>query len=254
MKRNLLCAGALVLLLFLLPACSKDQPAADPAARSIEGSSVWSLAERYPSKYTTITYTVTYEANGEPFCLKVSRSKQKTDLSKHVLASREENGLTYTLREGTEQTKDGKAAYTYYECLTGSFRYRIGRESDGFHIESLLSMDEAIALMNDPSSPGASVTLSDTEWDAYFTMDGCNLDVLLRPNDGGALIGSLSATHSAREENGETIYATEKGDDVAYTNGVDSIRIRQADRAGADHTDYHTLSECREILAYLGSK
>ena len=214
---------------------------------------MWTLPERYSSSYTTLSFTAMYEITGEPVCLQITRNKTQPGSSKRVLSSKESDGLVCALCESREQTESGEAVNTYYESYTGKYRYFIGRETTGFSIESILSMDEAIAMMSSPAVSLANAKLTGTEWNAYFVTDACNLEILVRPNDGGALVRSLSATHTANTEDGETIYVDKKGDDVAYTNGVDSVRIRQADRADAAHTDYHTLSECKAILALLGS-
>lgn len=258
-----------VLLLFILSitACTGEKQAESPAAdqsgsnpsgqsatESIEDSAVWTLADRYPSDFTTLTYIVTYDIGEEPFCLTTTRSKAQTGSSKRIRESKEIDGIVYALCESKERTENGDASYTYYECLTGRHRFFIGRESKGFYIENYLSMEDAIALIAAPTSPGKNVHLTETEWNAHLRMDTCYLEIVIRPNDGGALINTLSESHQAKEQNGETIYVNASNDDVAYTNGVDSIRIRQTDRVGAEHTDYHTLSECKAILALLGSK
>ena len=253
MKRILCTFAALLLLICSFSACSCEKQSDRSAAEAIEDSAVWSLAERYPSKYTTLAFVATYTVNGEPFCLRVSRNKGQAGSSKRVRESKDVNGFVYTLCDSRETTQNGDASYSYYECLTGQFRYFVGRENEGFRVENYLSLDDAIAVMSDPFSPSEKIRLTETEWNAYFDLDACTLDILIRPGDGGTLVNSLSASHMAQNTDEDTIYVDKKGDDVAYTNGVDSVRIRQADRAGAEHTDYHTLSECKAILALLGS-
>ena len=262
MKRFLCTLAAFLLLIGSVPACSRETaseevPSESPEevpSESIETSTVWTLPARYSSKYTTLTYFVTYEVDGEQFCLRINRSKAETGSSKRVRESKEVDGTVYALCESKELDESGNASYTYYECFTGQFHYFIGRESGGFFAEAHLSMDEAIALMKSPVSPGEKVKLSEEEWNAMFQTDTCNLEVLIRPNDNGALIKSLPASYSAKEEAGETVYVSGAGDEIAYTNGTDSIQIRQANRAGTEQINYHTLSECKAILALLGSK
>ena len=44
-----------------------------------------------------------------------------------------------------------------------------------------------------PLSPSGKIQLNSVLWDAYFRLDGCNLNIEIRPNDGGAMIASLDA-------------------------------------------------------------
>ena len=119
-------------------------------------------------------------------------------------------------------------------------------------IETVLPMEDAIALMWAPESPRGNVELCEIEWNAQYRTDDCNLEILVRPNDSGTLIKSLPASYQSVTEDGETYYTSSSNDDIAYTNGTHSIQIRQANRAGGSKVNYHTLSECKAILALLG--
>ena len=250
MKRNVLRAAVLALILVLLSGCGKS----DNGNRALERSDVWTLNSRYPVNYSSLTYIVTYQAQGEPFCLKASRNAKETGMSRRVKESRTVNGTVYTLCEGKKTDENGKALNTYYECYTGSFRYYIGRETDGFYIESILSMDDAIALIQKPTSPGSGIKFCDAEWNAQYRTDACNLEILIRPDDNGALVRELAATYQETAENGETYYTSSSGDDIAFSDGKHSVQIRQANRAGQSAPNYHTLSECKAILALLNAQ
>ena len=247
MKRNIFRAAILLLFSVLLIACGKSS-----GDRTLERSDVWTLGSRYPLNYSSLTYVATYQAKGEPFCLKASRNVKETGMSTRVKESRTENGIVYALCEGKKTDENGKALNTYYECYTGSFRYYIGRESDGFFIESVLSMDDAIALIETPTSPRSGIRFCDAEWNAQYRTDACNLEILIRPSDKGALVSGLPAAYEAQTENGETYYTYSKGHEIVYTNGVHSVQILQANRSGQSAPNYLTLSECKAILALLG--
>ncbi len=250
MKQVLHRVAALFFVSMMLFACSKS----GAGTRKLEQSGVWSLGERYHPTYSSLTYFTTYTVKNEPFCLKATRNKKETGMSKRVKDSRKVDGIVYALCESKLQNADGKAAYTYYECFTGSFHYFIGRETEGFFIENYVSMDDAIALITNPSSPKGSVKLSEEEWNAQYRLDACNLEVLIRPNDNGALCKALPSSYQTVTENGETYYVSASGDDIVYTDGTHSVQIRQANRAGYNATNYHTISECKAVLALLGSR
>ena len=246
MKRRIFRAAAALLLLLLLAACGGNT-----RDRVLEQSGVWKLGERYSVNYSNLIYAATYEANGETFLLQVSRSKKQTGMSQRVIESRKADGIVYALCESKKTDSEGKPEYTYYECYTGSFRYVIGRQASGFRIESVLSMDKAIALIGSPESPKGKIKLRETEWDARYQNDGYDLEVMIRANDKGALIKELSDKYQAQTENGETYYISDNKDTVAYTDGVSSVQIRQEKRRGHDAPSYLTISECKAILALL---
>lgn len=246
MKRSILKAAALLLLTILLAACTGKS-----GERALEQSRVWSLGDRYTVNYSSLQYVATYEVKGELFYLTVSRNVKETGMSKRVRESRTENEIVYSLCESKKTGDDGKAVYTYYECFTGSFRYVIGNEKEGFYVEDYLSMDEAIVLIGSPESTKGGVSFCASEWNAQYRTDPCNLEILIRINDGGALVKSLPATYQAQTENGETFYVSSIGDDIVYTDGSHSVQIWQANRAGQTAPSYLNLSECKAILALL---
>jgi len=252
MKRTIYRIAALLLLTILLAACSGAGQKTEK--RALEDAAVWNLSERYPVTYSSLHYIAIYTCGGEQFCLKASRNAKETGMSSRVVDSRSTNGIVFALCESKQKNSDGSASYTYYECYTGSFRYFIGRESDGFRIENILSMDDAIALMNAPETLPKGVALEDAEWDAQFRTDACNLEILIRPNDSGALVKSLPSSYHEETEDDASFNVSSSGDDIVYTDGVHSVQIRQANRSGYDAPNYHTLSECKAILALLGSK
>lgn len=255
MKNRMLCIAALLLSLLLFPACSNDKSAEDPVsvpARAVENSNIWTLGDRYPWTYSSLCFIVTYEANGEPFCLKINRNKKETGMSKRVREFREVDGIIFALCDSKLKKADGEAAYTYYECYTGEFRYFIGREdSDRFYIETILSMDDAIALINRPTVPKDGVRFLEEEWNAQFKTEDCNLEILIRPDDGGKLVKSLPASYTALTEDNDVYYVSSTRDDIVYSNGTHSVQIRQATRSDSS-ASYHTLSECKAIIALFG--
>ena len=250
MKHNVFRATFLLLFSVLLIACGKSES----GDRALERSDVWTLGTRYPVNYSTLTYVATYQVNGETFCLKASRNSKETGMSKYVKESRTENGIVYALCELNAAGKNGTALNSYYECYTGSFRYYIGREADMFRIESVLSMNDAIALIQEPTSPRSGIKFCDAEWNAQYRTDACNLEILIRPDDKGALVNGLSSNYQAQTENGETFYTPSNGGEIIYTNGAHSVEIVQANRAGQSAPNYLTLSECKAILALLDAK
>lgn len=250
MKHKVFRAAFLLLFSILLIACGKSEN----GERALEHSDVWTLGTRYPVNYSTLSYVATYQVNGETFYLEASRNSKETGMSKYVGESRAENGIVYALCELKASGKSDTVLNSYYECYTGSFRYYIGREADMFRIESVLSMDDAIALIQKPTSPRSGIIFCDAEWNAQYRTDACNLEILIRPDDKGALVKGLSSTYEAQTENGETFYTSSKGGVILYTNGVHSVEILQANRAGQSAPNYLTLSECKAILAMLDAK
>ena len=72
-------------------------------------------------------------------------------------------------------------------------------------------------------------------------------------NDNGKHAAAPSDKYEAREEKGASYLYSEYDRAILYTDGMNSIWIRQADRADMKHKAYDTLSECKAILAMLGS-
>lgn len=249
MKRVLQRISALLFASLLMFACSGS----GTKERKLEQCGVWSLGERYSTTYSELRCFYTYTVKDESFILTSYRNKKQTGMSKRVIDSREVDGVVYALCESKLHNPEGKAMYTYYECFTGSYYYNIGREADGFYIEDYLSMDDAIALIADPDAP-KGVKLTDTEWNAHYRTDACNLDIVIRPNDKGAMCRSLSSSYQARDESGETYYISSIGDEIVYTDGTHSVQIRQANRAGSTAPDYLTVAECKAILALLNAE
>ena len=249
MKQQFRRIPALLLAILMLLACSGSAS----VIRKTEQSNMWSLGDRYQSTYSILRYYASYLVNGELFYLKASRNKKETGLSKNVIDYKTVDGIVYALCESNQIDDDGNALYTYYECYTGQFRYVIGNEEKGFHIERILSVDDAIALIADPASPKGRLKLAEEEWNAMYRLAGCNLEILVRANDKGSLVKSLSSKYEPYTENGETYYISSFENGIAYTDGTHSVQIRQSDRADVPSDNYHTLSECKAVLALLGS-
>lgn len=249
MKHKLIRAASLLLLICLAAACGGKGGKA--SERVLEKSAVWTLGDRYPLTYSSLAYAASYEASGEMFTLSVRRNAKETGMSKSVKESRSVDGIVYALCESKNKDADGNAFFTYYECYTGSFRYVIGSENSLLHIETVLSMDDAIALIAAPESPQDSVKLLEAEWSAQYRTEACNLDILIRPNDKDALVKSLSSSYRQQTENGETYYVSSAGDEIVYSDGTSSVQIRQGNRSAENITNYLTLSECKAILTLL---
>ena len=270
MKRIVSMIAALLFLILPLacsgeaaePAAASPSPAPAPSDASpvpagsispaIEQSGIWSLADRYASTYTTMYYTVSYQSSDGLVLLKVNRSKKDTGSSRSVRDSRTVDDIVYALCD--EKYKDtGSVTYSYYEAYTGRFKYWIGNESAGFAIEDHLSMDEAIALMASPLQSCGDLVFADAEWSLYFRPAGCNIEIVVLPSDNGAAIASLGSEFSAQPTDGETLYVSQNGFEIAYTDGTNSVRIRQLNHSGETAENYLTLSECKAILALLES-
>lgn len=243
----------LLLALLLFAGCTggDGKGAEDPAFRRSE---LWSLGNRYNAEYTQISYFLAYRKGDSPFRMLISRSQKPSGSSKDPIETREQDGVVCALCKGYPVGETDAEAYTYYECFDGQFRYRIGQEKSGFLVEDALSFDEAIELIASPETPPNGILLTDREWSAYFRTPTCNLEVMIRPDDGGAMTRSLPVSFSGKTEDGETVYVSGIGDTIVWTDGTSSVEIRQANRAGVEAVSYNTLSECRELLALLGLK
>jgi len=241
----------LLLALLLLLGCAGNGSAEEAAFRRSE---VWSLASRYDAEYSTISYFIAYRKGNDPFRMLISRSEKPAGSSKNVIESYTDGGIECALCRGTAFVNDVGVTFTLYECFDGRFRYRIGIEEDGYHVEDVLSFEEAIALIASPETPPNGIDLTEREWNAYFRTDSCNLEVLLCPEDGGKLLRALPSSFSAKTVDGETIYVSNIGDAIIFTDGTNSVEIRQANRVGTDPTIYNTLTECKALLALLETK
>lgn len=60
------------------------------------------------------------------------------------------------------------------------------------------------------------------------------------------------SSYETRTEDGETYLYSEKDLAILCTDGTHTVWMRQANRAGSEHTLYSTLDECKVILAMLG--
>lgn len=240
----------LLLLACLLPfGCGGDRQQA-----AAESSSVWELAKRYPSTYGTIRHAYTYERNGQIFYLSIARGKKVSDASKEPLDSMTKDGLTVNLLESSKRDSDDTLTdFTYYACDSEPYRYTIGIEQSGLMMQTLLSTEEAFALIRDPHAKIEGLTLQTEEWSAYLRLDACNLEISIFPNDGGRQYRLCEDTFESRTENGESYLYDTNNDAIAYTNGTDTVVIRQSNRSGAEHTPYNTLTECKALLALLGN-
>lgn len=233
----------------LLLACGTDQTNRKPD----KPAGLWNVSERYPTTYGTVRHAYTYDRNGQMFYLIVSRSKANSSESQNVLSSEDRDGKTYSLCKSSKKGDDTKEDYTYYSCVIDSLRYVIGIEESGLQMENVLSMQEAIDLFNDPGAAGVEgVSLLLEEWSVYCRLDACNLEISVYPGDMGKQYRSLADTYEARSEDGESYLYDESDGAVAYTNGTDTVCIKQINRSGAEHVAYNTVSECKALLALIG--
>ena len=242
----------LLLLVFLLPfGCSKNEGTGTTEKNS---SSVWSMRDRYPVTYGTMRHAYTYEKDRQTFYLTVARSKPSVGSSKDPIETLTKDGLTVSLLESEKVDSDETLTdYTYYACDTDSYYYTVGIELSGFQMQSLLSSEDVIALIRDPYAQMNGLALLKEEWSAYYRLDTCNLEISIIPNDGGKQYRTLQSTYEERSEGGETYLYSESDQAIAYTNGTDTVHIRQSNRSGKEHVAYNTLSECKALLSLLGN-
>ncbi len=246
----------LFLVLILLAGCGggSGDPSAEPAEPAFRQSALWSLGERYGSEYSRIRYFLAYQKDGEAFCIQITRSDKTPASSASAIETREDRGVVCTLKNASGMSGSDSFSYTAYECSDGAFLYRIGQEKNDYRVEDVLSFDEAISLVLSPETPPDGIVLTERNWNAYFRTASCNLELLICVDDGGALAASLSDSYVSKTEDGETYFVSDYGNTIVWTDGTNSVEIRQANRTGADPVSYNTLSECREVLALLGSK
>ena len=231
-----------MLLLLLLLGCGN---------RNAKTSGIWSLTERYPSTYYTIAHVYHYATDTATFFLSEMPGKKDAGLPPHTKETVELDGVVYALCEPNKKGESDQRR-SYYESLTESRRLVLNTEEESTSVTSMLTLNEAAALMRSPTKTPAGVTLQSDEWDLYFRMDSCNLEIYVYPNDNGKHASALNDTYESQEENGETYLYSSREQAILYTDGTNSIMIRQANRAGSEHVAYCTLSECKAILALLG--
>ncbi len=235
----------LLMACLLLFACASDRK--DPT-----GSQFWHLSERYPVTYSQQLIAYSYEKNGQIFYLTVTKNKHAgTDKSATVLQTEEHSNRTYTLCSRTLNGKDTSLQYTFYEYTADAFRFFLGNEEAALSIENVLSIDEAIALFEQPTSPNGDIVLLKTECSAYFRLASCNLEISIYPNDDGKQYRISTSDAEQRTEDGETYLYVVSDNRIIYTNGTDTVTIRQTNRSGEEHVAYNTLSECKALLAML---
>lgn len=239
----------LTLLCLLAFGCQTD-PASEKADTP---AGMWNLGSRYVSTYGTLRHAYTYEKDGQTFYLTVARNRKTESSAQEILSSDTQNGQTYSLCKGKKKDEQSEKEYTYYECLTGSFRYFIGKDEPEFHAENLLSMPDAIRLIDRPDAQIDGITLLSEEWSAYYRLDSCNLEISVFPDDHGAQHAVYAATYEQQTESEESYLYSETDGVIVYTDGTSTVLIRQANRSGKEHHAYNTLSECKAILALLGT-
>ena len=254
---------SLLLLLLLLVCCGK-QPAADvtdPSAQPTGDSPVaspdapaptgiWSLGERYPITYGTFAHVYHYVKGESPFFLTESRSTKSSLKPKNTKESTEVDGVIYAQCESGQQTEAGER-YTYFECYTGERHLKLASDERLPDLASVLSLSDAVALMRSPLDPPDGVTFTSEEWAAYYRTDACNLEIYVYPNDGGKHYAAPDEHYEELTEGGDTYLCSDYELAVLYTDGTNTVWIRQANRSGSEHTLYTTLDECKAILTLL---
>lgn len=215
-----------------------------------ESSAIWKLSDRYAVTYGTLRHVFTYQKDNRYFYLFVSRNPREAGSSKNVIESETKNDRVYALCKSASKV-DASETGTYYECLTGSFRYCINLDEENQAVESLLSMSEAIALMENPVPQSDALILINDEWTAYYRLESCNLEIELFPGDGGKQYRSLESKYEPRTEGKDSYLYLESDSIICYTDGTDTVMIKQTNRAGSEHTAYNTVTECKAILALL---
>lgn len=217
-------------------------------------SALWHLSERYPVTYGTLRHAYVYEKDGQIFYLSVARAKAATARNTATTIETKESGeRTYTLCKHELMGTDSASQYTFYACQTETLRFILGNEEADLAIDSVLTMDEAIALIEHPLSPKGDVSLQKEEWSAYYRLDACNLEISVFPNDDGKQYRLAESEAEQRTEDGETYLFNASENLILYSNGTDTVSIRQINRSGKDHVAYNTVSECKALIAMLGS-
>ena len=234
---------SILLLILLLAGCTKT---------SKQAGGLWSLGDRYPLTYSSLVHVYHYGVDNTEFYLSEMRSKKQAGASRDAVKTIEIDGLTYSLSKPSEKSKSD-TTYTYYECLTGTRRLTLGNVETQLDIETLVSLQDAAALMQNPLNPPAGIQFYSEEWDALFRTEGSNLQFYIYVNDNGKHFTAPSDDYETRTENGETYLFNERDLAILYTNGNDTIWICQAYRADQEHILYCTLDECKAILAMLGN-
>ena len=232
-----------VLCLLLMVSCKKTT-----------ATSMWELGSRYDSNYSKICHVYHFSKDGDSFYLSITRTKKKTESLKNMTDSITVDSDVYALCESDTSDESGnQIVVKSYECLDGSFHYLL-RGSDPYSdISSILSLMDAASLMRDPLSVPSGIVSQGEEWTAYYRTRDCNLEIYVYPSDSGKSCSPTDDSYELREENGESYFYSESDKAILYTNGTDTVWIRQSDRSGSDHALYSTLAECKAILAMLGS-
>ena len=237
----------IVLCLCLFVACGKQKTNDNVA-------SMWDLGQRYDSDYSKISHVYHYEKDDATFFLSVTRTKKLTDSLRTVKDKITVGSDVYALCETVAQNENGESVpKVTYECLNGSYHFTIGGYDPETDVSSILSLQEAAALIQGPLSPKGGVSLLSEEWTAYYRTQSSNLEIYVYPSDMGKACANADTDYEQRTEDGETYLYSEKDKAILYSNGTDTVWIRQADRSGFDGTLYSTLTECKAILSLLGT-
>ena len=248
MKR--IAQGLLILMILcLLPIACKTDGRTDDSSNV---SAVWDLGSRYPITYGTMRHAYTYIKDGKSFYLIVSRSKRFAGSSENVIESKTVGDRVYALCKSRKTGDDTKSDYTFYECPTGTYVFTIIKEESDFHMESILSMDQAIELIEDPHTEIEGLSFEAEEWSGYYRLASCNLEISLFPNDAGAKYRKLAADYPEQTEDGERYLYHEADGTIVYTDDTSTAVIKQSNRSGSEHTAYNTIAECKALLALLG--
>ena len=232
---------SVLILLLLLVGCSKSASSKD----------LWSLGERYSLSYSRFGHVYTYTLGNDTFYLFESKSKKAADRRDSVKETLDLDGRTYTLYEA-EKDADSDAVSTYFLCQTETRSYLLTNDETPLDLGALLSLSDAAQLMQHPLDPPNDIRFVSEEWNAYYRTDSCNLEIYVYPNDGGKHAVAPDDSYETREEKGETYLYSEKKLGILYTDGDNTVWIRQTNLANKEHVEYATLRECKAILAMLG--
>ncbi len=248
MKR-FLCILLVCLMLPTLLACGKQ------AAQNQADSAAWNMGSLLTYSYSTLRHNYCYRIGTDVVYLSASRSKITLDDIADVTETRVKDGQTYcytayTTQPVSEENLPSNACKSIETC-DGTLRYKLGNDTYSLDVLTLLTFDQAIALMQNPLSPPDGVTLDSEEWSAYFKMADCNLTIFLYPNDDGAKYTQRKEKDCLTEttEDGETFALN--SETIAYRDDRGTALVTQLVR-NAEGTSYLNVAFCKQLLDLLG--
>ena len=238
---------------------NEDVPAAEQseseAPFASDASPLWNLGDRYESNYSTIRHTYKYRKNTDAFYLTVSRSKKTADKAKNVLDTFDLDGRTYLYSELTTENVDNQQepviTAQIYEHYTGTFRYQLGNGTYWLDMKTVLSFDEAAALMQYPTVLPQDTRIEYEEWSYFFRTEECALSILIYPQDDGAMFEQLCEENELADpaSDADAEYSA-SSEIICYHDARGTVLINQLNYT-KDAVSNLTVERCSEFLALL---